>query len=597
MNKSETIFRKTVCLLLISVCLITTVLLSGCVTSSANQTPAVTTPNATTSPTPPQPSSIISAATQFGNMLAKVPYSFLQEHDIWFGDLEAAKRIQGIENADSLDALMKLTPDKRSQVSQILSGIAAPTWRNMQMAPAAGFDYFMIKRGLFTDTPPPWAFSLSEGNFDKDLIVGKLTEAGYQKVEYVPYFYYSLNDDFSVDDLSNPMTQKVLSAMNRVALLDNALITAPATEILTGILDTMAGKEASVLDSPAGRCLASSLGDVLSGVLMNPERTLNPNPPQEMPQFKFAVPPDWELLHQYEMTGIGFKTDGQERYWIVSLYYKNAEEAMADADILAKRMESYILNTRIEPSSFKPTPLIDLFEVGKPKVEQYSEGATLTVVSRYKANTPESAWQRPMIEFRDLLFLAPDPGPYLARSSTPSPIASQVSPQAALTLAEAQKQLEEKGYALADNAQTASALAGYVVATPAFIPPGFVPVLADGHAPFVIAKMPVNAPGASCQVSQKFAQSPDPGAPRGPSFALIQTPQGNLVGAGLLGEADIAIGGYSGKELIMQSSGDNPPRLALWWSDGTLYYDLEGELSGPLDEATLVSVAASVGVH
>ncbi len=382
-------------------------------TGQVSMQPVSNTPGLTT-PAPPD--------TQFGHMLGLVPYSFLAKHDVWFGDQKAATDVYRIQDINSQEALMQLTPDQRKQVATALQGIAGVFTSNnwQKLAPITGYDVWSVDRSIFVDTPPPWAFYVSEGTFNKDVIIGKLTDLGYQKVDYGSYSYYSINDDFSFGNLSSTIAQQVLAAMNRMAILDGTAIIAPATDIMTGIMDTLAGKTVAVIDDPVGRALARSLGDILSGVIMNPERTLNMNPPQTMPPFNFTVPSDWGLLHRYEMTGIGFKNDGKDRYWVISLYYNDAKDATADADILVGRMQSYILNTQFEQTpgqSFKPVPLTDKFDVREPLVQTYpgenNPAATLTIECRYKPDTSAGYWLIPITSFRDLLFLAPDPTPYI----------------------------------------------------------------------------------------------------------------------------------------------------------------------------------------
>ena len=286
---------------------------------------------------------------------------------------------------------MTLSPDDREKVGRALFGIAGVfTIGNWQrIAPATAIDVWSADRSVFYATIPPRSFYVHEGDFNSDLIKSKLTELGYQKVEYGSYSYYRINDDFSPGNLSNPVSQEVLSAMNRVAVLDDMVIIAPATEIMTGILDGLADKELPLIDNPAVQALAASLGDVLSGVIMNPERTLNSNPPQQMPPFNLRVPADWGLLHQYDMAGMGYKDDGNDRFWVISLYYKDAQAASADAGELAKRMKSYIFNTNLpgDRPGAPRKPLTDYVEVGTPRVVPYPGGATLTVESRLLPGT------------------------------------------------------------------------------------------------------------------------------------------------------------------------------------------------------------------
>jgi hypothetical protein len=74
------------------------------------------------------------------------------------------------------------------------------------------------------------------------------------------------------------------------------------------------------------------------------------------------------------------------------------------------------------------------------------------------------------------------------------------------------------------------------------------------------------------------------------SFVITQSK--NPIGA--VGQDDVDIGDNPGKKMVLPATDTRPARLALTWSDGHLFYNLEGILDSQLDENTLVKVAASV---
>jgi len=355
-----------------------------------------------------------SVNTDLGRMLGFVPYSFLEEHDIWFGDPGAAKELYGLDHLNSLEALEQLPVEERREAMGKIGGIYVPqsTGNYYQLAPLIGFDSFMINRAIFNDTPPPWGFSVIEGNFDEVLIAGKLTEQGYEQAEYGSYTYYWKNDDMKVD-IRSEIGGQVLAQLNRVAVLDDMLVIAPATGIMTGVLDSMTGDASSVIGNTACQALADSLGDVLTAVLITPDRVMKLTPTQPAPPFDFAAAADWGTLHQYDMLGIGYRDDGEERYWDISLYYDDTSAAAADADELVSRLESYVFYTHIEP--MENVPLTSKWEIGEPVVREYPDGATLTVSCRYLTGTTGSgSIFMVIVQARDFLFLAPDPSQYIA---------------------------------------------------------------------------------------------------------------------------------------------------------------------------------------
>jgi hypothetical protein len=350
-------------------------------------------------------------------MLAMVPYSFLTDHDIWFGDPAATAAVQGVTKIDSYAALRNLSTENRDAFGAAYTPIAMNTrWRNLDSAPFLGFDAWMFDRSVFTDTPPPWSFSVDQGHFNAGQISNKLAEQGYSKVDYGLTSYYSIRGDSQIDFNTDLGKTGIMASMNRVMVTNNSIVTSTTTDAMTQILDAAAGKGASVGSSDAGKALTASLGDVLSGVIMNPQRVLNVNPPQEVPPFYFSVPAGWGILHQYDMVGMGYKNDGNASSWIISLYYKDPAAASADAAILPVRLKSYILNSQTpKPETAPDRFLSDRYSVGEPVVQRFSTGVTLTI--ECKGNPWPSTL---LLGLRDLLFLAPDPAPYVTASQPPS---------------------------------------------------------------------------------------------------------------------------------------------------------------------------------
>jgi len=286
------------------------ILLPGCGTSDGEE---IAEPTA----------SQIPVNTEFGRMLGFVPYSFLEEHDIWFRNPGKAKQLYGFEDIDNWEALINLpSEDVESWMNAIREiGISSVTGLKdtVQWISVFGFDNMMASRMVFVDRPPPGLFSIMEGDFDEDLILSKLDELGYEETEHGSYTYHKIFGDYDLN-FDSKVTRIAMASMNRVAVLDDTVITAPATDIISGILDSMAGDEVAVIDDAACRALANSIGEVLAAVIITPDRVLDPYPGHgEMPPFKFTIPEDWGLLHQYDMVGMSYNDDGEERYWYISL--------------------------------------------------------------------------------------------------------------------------------------------------------------------------------------------------------------------------------------------------------------------------------------
>lgn len=356
--------------------------------------------------------------TNLSNMLGYVPYSFLKEHDIWYGDPGTVKELYGLEDITSLKSIEQMPVEERRDVMNTISAVPVPYFTNnyFQIVSIIGWDGFMTDRAVFHETPPPWGFAVAEGNFDESLIASKLTEQGYEKAEYGSYTYFRKNEDMNSDIMSE-IGGQVLAQLNRVAVVDNTIITAPATDIMTGILDAMTGNVTSIIENPACLAVADSLGDVLGAVLITPDRLFQITPATEKPAFDFAPAVKWGTLHEYALIGMGYEDNGNERYWKISLYYDDKEVAALDADELSFRLNRYVFNTHLEQS--ENVLLITKYEVDEPVIKEYADGATLTIACRYLPDTTGSGSLFTLVvQSRDLLFLAPDPAPYLAEFLT-----------------------------------------------------------------------------------------------------------------------------------------------------------------------------------
>jgi hypothetical protein len=351
--------------------------------------------------------------TGFAHMLGFIPYSFLEEYDIWYGDPNTIKNRYGLDEFKSIADTGNLTPEERRNVVSQIGEVPVPYFSNnyFQIASLIGWDGFMVDRAVFHETPLPWGFSVAEGNFEESIIIDKLLQQDYQKAEYGSHSYYWKNEDMEIDILSD-VGKQVMAQLNRVALIDNVIITAPATEILTPLLDTMKGGGLSIVDNAAGMAIANSMGDIQGCVLLTPTRLLKVSPGSDAPVFDLPAAENWGMLHKYSLLGIGYRNDRQERDWVISLYFPDKDDAASDAVELKTRLDNYIFNTHLEQA--ERTPLTSKFAIDEPVVKEYEEGATLTISCRY---LPETAGSDSLftliIQTRDLLFLVNDASPYL----------------------------------------------------------------------------------------------------------------------------------------------------------------------------------------
>jgi hypothetical protein len=357
-------------------------------------------------------------STEFGRMLGLVTYSFLENYDIFFGNLGQAKELYGVEDSDSYEAIKQLPEEEQRQFAYTWSAAASayPYWNRPDLAPLIGFDAYSFNRVVVINNMPPRISCIAEGNLDEELIAGKLIEQGYIKTDYGSYSYYGIRDDFEMD-IMNPLCQVVLGAMNRVAVLDDILIISPFTEVVTSTLDAMADNTPSIIDNAVCRALADSLGDPLAAMMTTPERIISSiSEDKGRPAFDFIIPDSWGQLHTYDMACLGYRAEGDKRFFDISLYYADKKTAEADGAEIINRMQSYTLNTWIE--NLDNIAFTDMYVPDEPVVKQYAEGAVLKISCQL---IPEGRRGVLMLmgesgmPFHDLLFLALDPAQYIVK--------------------------------------------------------------------------------------------------------------------------------------------------------------------------------------
>jgi hypothetical protein len=83
--------------------------LAACGTPGS-QTSVPVSPSATTTSVPVIP---VPADTEFFRMLDNIPYSFLEEHDIWFSNQGEARKLHGFEEVNTFAEVSSLTDEEQ----------------------------------------------------------------------------------------------------------------------------------------------------------------------------------------------------------------------------------------------------------------------------------------------------------------------------------------------------------------------------------------------------------------------------------------------------------------------------------------------------
>jgi hypothetical protein len=250
----------------------------------------------------------------------------------------------------------------------------------------------IMAQSLFEPNTTRPLFSVMKGNFDKNRIIGKLSGIGYQLKNYASIDYYSINADYQISRTSSSAAQMAMYFLNRMMVKEQEIIAAPADEFFFSVLDVRSGKQKSLEGSLAYTRIAESLGDVLGAALI----------PQSLLHSK-NVNAGWNNLHSYDLAGVGYQVEGQDRKIVIALHYPD-KSAADDITELNRRMAEY----SVTAGGLNSPPLSDLFDIGDPEFTVYGPDSVLKVVLIYKTDTPSALWSA-LVESRDLGFLVSNP--------------------------------------------------------------------------------------------------------------------------------------------------------------------------------------------
>jgi hypothetical protein len=259
-----------------------------------------------------------------------------------------------------------------------------------------------------------------EGEFDGATVQQKLLELGYEEREAAGRTYYAIREDYQ-QEMMAPTPVLRFNTYNRLYVDDSALIAAPATEMIEGVLRTWAGEEPSALDDPGFARIGEALWDTLSAAILPRDVALDVSHTHPSPQFQHQE--TWGTLHEWEAVGFGFGRDADGSEWaVISLFYRDLNAAEADVGELVHRMETY--ETSVWPDLVErgwPEHPFEGIEIIGASGDSKRFGSVLTVKYREPEPGPEwpvgrdpktAAYMGPrawfqLVDARDLGFLVP----------------------------------------------------------------------------------------------------------------------------------------------------------------------------------------------
>ena len=349
-------------------------------------------------------------------LLAKlflIPAQFIDE-GVWYGDMGRAWEMAGLQAPRSRvdivqsDSVRDAYNGARRGIVMapgFLGGVRSePEWEEV-----FGFNGYEVAQAVgFGGSPLGLAFPSSrvylEGDFDDGAIRQKLQDLGYEEIEALGRTYFSMNDDYSWGSLARPGAF-ALSSMNRVYVSDTALIVAPDTAFVTGMLAALANESPSLADDAAFSSIALALGDPLSAGLLTRETVLNPETEGSVGLSQYEKPAEWGTLHEWSDMGAGYGRSEEGQWWVISLFYSEPDAAVADADELIQRMRGYdTALTEFVERGWPQRPIDQACSQLNAVIQQREDGSTLSIRCTMSEDGP-TALQ--LVDLRDLGFLLP----------------------------------------------------------------------------------------------------------------------------------------------------------------------------------------------
>ena len=229
-------------------------------------------------------------------------------------------------------------------------------------------------------------------------------DLGYEEIEVSGRTYFSIRDDYTWPSFGRP-DAIALGAMNRVYVSGAALIASPATEFVTGMLAAWANESPSLADDSAFSSIALALGDPLSAGLLTREAILDYEFGDSVALSQYEKPAEWGTLHEWSDMGAGYGRGEEGEWWVLSLFYSEADAAVADADELIQRMRGYDTSLAwLVERGWLQQPIDQSCSQLTADTRQHEDGSTLSIRCTM---TEDGTTALHLVDLRDLGFLLP----------------------------------------------------------------------------------------------------------------------------------------------------------------------------------------------
>ena len=295
-------------------------------------------------------------------------------------------------------------PEGRAMHSDIAASV-------VNLDELAGLDFRWYEWGIWSWEPGNDAstFMVFQGPVAEPGALDRLRDLGFREAGHMGTTYLELDEDFSFD-VRHELRRTGLT-FNRLALLEDTVLAAPATGIIEGLIAARQEASKTLADSLPHLSLVDAAGNgLVTGAFLTPQwltetwNTVNPKPPGRLDRYREG-PEAWGTLPEYGLALTGYRANENEI--VVALFLPAGSGAQLTSQELAARWDSYGFDASGPFSEEEDVPLNRVCFPFTTRTVQNGEYAVLTGSCPVTGEGDSSLWTW-LFNTRQLEFLIPD---------------------------------------------------------------------------------------------------------------------------------------------------------------------------------------------
>ncbi len=367
-------------------------------------------------------------------MMRFIPDRSAYRQWVSFGDAAAWHSSWDIPRIDDWDELDALDRESRAYWMLIMGGQTAPAnalgWQYLRTDDQRsfyGFDLFNLDRWLEAGQPPEMITAVEFG-FDNEQIAEALVDSGYDDEDLDGgATLYSILDDYEMA-IDFPTKTGQTGNLNRIALLQQQMVIAKATDLVKDALEANSNERRSLAENEEFRAAATALQDKtlaeygeLVGVFLTDDQTFSDPATyllsgvslEDAQELSERFEREAEDLPGWEVVAFATQHAGDASYLTLAVVFEEGTDTNRAVEVLVDRLANY--ESLVRHDSLMDYCRCSLESAGAVEAEGLPV-ALVTLRAENPAPTPEDepivntfvfSWWRIIMQ-RDTRFLMSD---------------------------------------------------------------------------------------------------------------------------------------------------------------------------------------------